>query len=44
MYMTQMQKHVKITEIFEEIELDMSYVGCSAIEDKLQDVIVYLIL
>ena len=37
MNINHLQKQDKLTELFEEIEMNMSYVGCSAIEDKLQD-------
>jgi phospholipid-transporting ATPase len=37
MHLNQAQKHNQLTEIFEEVEIDMEYLGCSAIEDKLQD-------
>ena len=37
MNMNHLQKQDKITDLFEEIEMNLSYVGCSAIEDKLQD-------
>lgn len=38
MNLNQSQKQSKLNDIFEEIEGDMTYMGCSAIEDKLQDV------
>ncbi len=37
MNLFQSTKYKLITEVFEEIESNMKYVGCSAIEDKLQD-------
>lgn len=37
MNLNHLQKQDKMTELFEEIEMNMSYIGCSAIEDKLQD-------
>jgi magnesium-transporting ATPase (P-type) len=37
MNINHLQKQDKLSELFEEIEMNMSYVGCSAIEDKLQD-------
>lgn len=32
-------KDLIVSNLFEEIEVNLSYVGCTAIEDKLQDVI-----
>lgn len=35
-------KENKIEKLFEEIEKDFEFVGCSAIEDKLQIVLYYV--
>jgi magnesium-transporting ATPase (P-type) len=37
MNLDQIDKGTKLTSVFEDIEINMTYVGCSAIEDKLQD-------
>ncbi len=34
---TEKDKEKQLSKLFEEIESDFEYIGCSAIEDKLQD-------
>jgi len=36
-------KEQQISNLFDEMEVDLNYVGCTAIEDKLQEVFLLII-